>query len=289
MAVKHNMRTWLERAKGKVSSKSYFHLHLISDSTGETLITIGRAVAAQYSNWRAIEHTTPMVQTRDQLLAALDAVDEAPGIVLYTLVDPLSVALIQERCQQLGVPAQDVLSPVTQVFDTYLGDTVSGRSGAQHQMDEFYFNRLDAIQFTMAHDDGNLPDNIEEADVVLVGISRTSKTPTSIYLAQRGIKTVNVPLVPGVALPEPILASNAPLIVALIASTERIVQVRENRLLAYQRDLDGDSYVDRAAVQEELAWTRRLCRTHGWPMIDVSKRSIEETSAAILALLQNRP
>ncbi|MEO1397999.1 MAG: pyruvate, water dikinase regulatory protein [Pseudomonadota bacterium] len=289
MTVKHNMRTWLERAKQRVTAKSFFHLHLISDSTGETLITVGRAVAAQYSNWRAIEHITPMVQTRDRLLAALDTVDETPGIVLYTLVDPLSVALIQERCQQLGVPAQNVLAPVTQVFDSYLGDTVSGRSGAQHEMDENYFSRLDAIQFTMAHDDGNLPEDINEADVILVGISRTSKTPTSIYLAQRGVKTVNVPLVPGVDLPDPILGTGAPPVVALIASTERIVQVRENRLLAYQRDLDGDAYVDRAAVQEELAWTRRLCRTHGWPMIDVSKRSIEETSAAIIALLQNRP
>lgn len=282
------MKSWLATARRTVERKSFFHLHLISDSTGETLINMGRAVAAQYSNWRAIEHINSMVQSKTQLQAALDAVDAEPGIVLYTLVDPISVKLIQDRCSQLGVPSLDVMSPATKVFDTYLGDTVSGRSGAQHEMNEDYFSRLEAMQFTMDHDDGNLPHDINEADIVLVGISRTSKTPTSMHLAQRGLKTINVPLVPGVELPPVILNKDGPFVVALIANTERIIQVRENRLIAYQRELSGDAYVDRAAVQEELAWTRRLCRTHGWPMIDVSKRSIEETSAAILALWQNR-
>ena len=164
---------------------------------------------------------------------------------------------------------------------------MSGRIGAQHTLDEDYFGRLDAIRFTMNHDDGNLPDKIEEADVILIGISRTSKTPTSIYLAQRGLKVANIPLVPGVDLPEAVMEAREPLVVALIASAERIVQVRENRLLAFDRDLAGDEYVDRASVQEELNWTRRLCKDNSWPMIDVSKRSIEETAAAILALRRN--
>ena len=282
------MREWIRKAKEKVSKKAFFHLHMISDSTGETLITTGRAVASQYSNWRAIEHITPMVRTSQELENALEKVDGTPGIVLYTMVDPSLEQDLKNRCNNLGVPALNILAPVTKVFDKFLGDTVSGRMGAQHTLDEDYFGRLDAIQFAMAHDDGNIPDNVEDSDVILIGISRTSKTPTSIYLAQRGYKTFNIPLVPGNELPQEVIESKHPLVVALIASADRIQQVRENRLLAFDRELSGDTYVDRASIQEELAWTRRLCKQNNWPMIDVSKRSGEETAAAILAL-RNHP
>ncbi len=282
------MKRWIQKAREKVSKKTFFHLHMISDSTGETLITTARAVAAQYSNWRAVEHTTPMVRSLDKLETALKAIDGAPGIVLYTMVDKKLESVLVERCHVMGVPTLNVLDPITKIFDGYLGDTMSGRMGAQHALDEEYFNRLEAIQFAMAHDDGNLPDDIEQADVILIGISRTSKTPTSMYLAQRGVKAINIPLVPDVPLPSEIPHVKHPLVVALIASAERILQVRENRLLAFDRDLTGDVYVDRASIQEELAWTRRLCKTHDWPMIDVSKRSIEETAAAILALYKGR-
>lgn len=281
------MKRWIQRAREKVSKKAFFHLHLISDSTGETLSTTGRAAAAQYSNWRAVEHVTPMVRTAEKLEKALQGVDKSPGIVLYTMVDRELELLLINRCKVLGVPAVNVLDPVIKVFDGFLGDTMSGRVGAQHALNEEYFDRLEAVQFTMAHDDGNLPDDMEEADVILIGISRTSKTPTSIYLAQRGLKTINIPLVPGVELPDAIFSVQKPLVVALVASAERILQVRENRLLAFDRDLTGDVYVDRASIQEELALTRRLCKQNGWPMIDVSKRSVEETAAAILALLRN--
>lgn len=278
------MRNWIQKAREKVSNKTFFHLHLISDSTGETLITAARAVAAQYSNWRSVEHITSMVRTSAELDKALEIIDQTPGIVLYTMVDPEHVATLQNRCAAMDVPALDVLAPVTKIFDTYLGDKVSGRMGAQHALDEDYFGRLEAIRFTMNHDDGNLPDKIEDAEIILIGISRTSKTPTSIYLAQRGVKTMNIPLVPGVDLPEQIKTAKKPMVVALIASAERILQVRENRLLAFDRDLTGDVYVDRASIHEELAWTKRLCKENNWSMIDVSKRSIEETAAAILAL-----
>ncbi len=282
------MRNWLDKARQKVSRKSFFHLHLISDSTGETLSTTARAVAAQYGKWRAIEHVTPMVRKRQQLEKALDAVDGAPGIVLYTLVDEEFVGLVESRCQKMGVPSLNLLLPITRVFDTYLGDSKSGRTGAQHTLDDEYFGRLDAVRYAMTHDDGNLPDDLEEVDIILVGISRTSKTPTSIYLAQRGTKVINIPLVPGIDVPASVYEANNPLIVALVASAERILQVRENRLLAFGQELNDASYVDRASIMEELAWTRRLCKQNGWPMIDVSKRSIEETSAAILALRRNR-
>lgn len=282
------VKRWIQRAREKVSKKTFFHLHMISDSTGETLSTTGRAVAAQYTNWRAVEHVTPMVRSVEKLEKALAGVEESPGIVLYTMVDrELEINLVN-RCMALGVPAVNVLESVTKVFDGFLGDTISGRVGAQHTMDEDYFDRLEAVQFAMAHDDGNLPDDIEEAEIILIGISRTSKTPTSIYLAQRGIKTINIPLVPAVDLPAEIFSVKKPLVVALVASAERILQVRENRLLAFDRDLTGDIYVDRASIQEELALTRRLCNQNDWPMIDVSKRSVEETAAAILALRKNR-
>jgi len=278
------MRNWIRKAREKVSNKTFFHLHLISDSTGETLIATGRAAASQYSNWQSVEHTTSMVRSSKQLDKALDSVDANPGIVLYTMVDAELEKQLKERCNALSVPSVNVLAPITNIFDTFLGDKMSGRMGAQHALDEDYFGRLDAIRFAMAHDDGNLPDDIEEADIILIGISRTSKTPTSIHLAQRGMKTFNIPLVPGIDLPDAVLKAKNPLIVALTASAERILQVRENRLLAFERDISNDAYIDRASIQEELAWTRRLCKENGWPMIDVSKRSVEESAAAILAL-----
>ncbi|MFD0916735.1 pyruvate, water dikinase regulatory protein [Pseudahrensia aquimaris] len=281
------VRSWLQKAREKVSKKSFFHLHMISDSTGETLTTVGRAAAAQYTNWRAIEHISPMVRDEEALKTALKKIEDAPGIVLYTLVNEAHSEFLQARCRALEAPAINVLDPLTQVFDSHLGEKMSGQVGAQHALDEDYFGRLEALRFAMNHDDGNLPDDIEEIDVILIGISRTSKTPTSIYLAQRGLKVCNIPLVPGNDLPDNVINSKKPLIVALIASTERILQVRENRLLAFERDMTDDAYIDRASIQEELVWTRQLCQDNSWPMIDVSKRSVEETAAAILALMQN--
>ena len=278
------MKQWIQRARERVSRKSFFHLHLISDSTGETLSTTGRAAAAQYAKWRAVEHITSMVRDRAKLEKALDEVEASPGIVLYTMVDRNLEQFLKNRCKVMGIPAVNVLEPVTRVFDSFLGDKMSGTIGAQHALDESYFERLEAVQFSMAHDDGNLPDNIEEADIVLIGISRTSKTPTSIYLAQRGFKTINIPLVPGIDLPSEIFAAKNPLIVALVATAERILAIRENRLLAFDQDLTGDIYVDRASIQQELAETRQLSKRNGWPVIDVTKRSVEETAAAILAL-----
>ncbi len=282
------MRQWLQKARERVSRKTFFHLHLISDSTGETLVTAGRAAAAQYPAWRAIEHVTPMVRNAKDLEKALAAVDETPGIVLYTMVDDKLASSLEERCRAMGVPSHNILAPVVETFESFLGEVRSGRIGGQHEMDEDYFGRLEAIKFAMAHDDGNLPADLEEAEIILIGISRTSKTPTSIHLAQRGFKTINVPLVPGNDLPDEIIQAKSPMVVALVASAERILQVRENRLLAYENERDDSNYADKASILEELAWTRRLCKQHGWQMIDVSKRSVEETAAAILALVQKR-
>ncbi|WP_377292497.1 pyruvate, water dikinase regulatory protein [Rhizobium sp. SG2393] len=264
--------------------KSYFHLHLISDSTGETLIAAGRAAAAQFQASHALEHVYPLVRNRKQALQVLDTIDAAPGIVLYTIVDREIADLIATRCCELGLPCVAVLDPIIDVFQSYLGAQSRRRSGAQHVMDAGYFARIEALNFTMDHDDGQYPADFDEADLVLLGISRTSKTPTSIYLANRGIKTCNIPLVPGIELPERLFKATRPLIVCLVASAERISQVRENRVLGSTPGFRGQDYVDRASIAEELKYARALCARNNWPMIDVTRRSIEETAAAIVAL-----
>ena len=181
-----------------------------------------------------------------------------------------------------------VLGPVLRLFQSYLGAETIHRAGAQHVLNAEYFQRIDALNYTMFHDDGQHVEGLEEADVVLVGVSRTSKTPTSIYLANRGVKTGNVPLVPGVPLPPQVEKLTRPLVVGLYASPERIVQIRENRLLGLKAHRDDDQYIDKTAVAEEVAFSRRLCAKHNWPSIDVTRRSIEETAAAVMKLLAER-
>lgn len=265
-------------------SLSYFHLHLISDATGETLLAAGRAAASQYATARAIEHIYPLIRTEKQLRKVLENIDAEPGIVLYTIVDQKLAALIDETCATMGVPCVSVLEPVLTTFQSYLGAPAHRRASAQHVLNADYFRRIDALNFTMEHDDGQLPLDIDEADVILVGISRTSKTPTSIYLANRGVKTANVPLVLGIPVPEVLLSAKKPLIVGLIATAERISHIRQNRALGNSLGFDVGLYTDRANIIEELTYARNLCARNNWPVIDVSRRSIEETAAAILAL-----
>jgi regulator of PEP synthase PpsR (kinase-PPPase family) len=266
--------------------ESFFHLHMISDATGETLITVGRAAAAQHVNVRSVEHVHAMVRSPKQLERVITALEEQPGIVLYTLVDRTISEQLEAACRRIGIPCVSVLEPVLQTMQSYLGVAGTRRVGAQHVLDAEYFRRIDALNFTMLHDDGQLAGSLDEADVVLVGISRTSKTPTSIYLANRGIKTANIPIVPGIRLPPQLEEAKHPLIVGLTASPERIVQLRENRVLGPNAAAHGESYVDKATVASEVAFTRKLCERHGWPIIDVTRRSIEETAADIMALHQ---
>lgn len=271
-----------------VHATGYFHLHLISDATGETLITVARAAAAQYVKVTPVEHVHPLVRTQKQLDRVLAEIEEQPGIVLYTLIQENLVDRLEQKCRDLGVPCLSILGPVLHLFQAYLGAESTHKVGAQHTLNAEYFRRIDALNYTMLHDDGQLTDDLEEADVLLVGVSRTSKTPTSIYLANRGVKTANVPMVPGVQLSPGIERLKHPLIVGLYASPERVVQIRQNRLLSLKAHRDDDKYIDREAVAEEIAASRRLCAKHGWPLIDVTRRSIEETAAAILALLGER-
>lgn len=277
---------FLKQGSGEAQNsvgRHYFHLHLVSDSTGETLIAASRAAASQYEGVSSIEHLYPLVRSKGQLDKAIAEIELAPGIVLFTLVDQELARHIEEACKETGVPCLSVLQPILDLFQSYIGTASKHRPGAQHILNADYYKRIEALNFTMVHDDGQQTENFEAADVVLIGVSRTSKTPTSIYLANRGIKTANIPLVPDVPLPEPVLALRKPLVVGLVASPERIVQIRENRLLALNANTDSP-YVDRLLVADEVRRARKLCAQHGWPVIDVTHRSIEETAAAVIDL-----
>ncbi len=266
---------------------SYFHLHMISDSTGETLITVARAVAAQYSNVSPVEHVYPLVRSQKQLDRVLAEIEEAPGIVLFTLLEKDLVERLEAKCQEINIPSLSIIGPVMQLFQAYLGTETSRRVGAQHTLNAEYFKRIDALNYTMMHDDGQHVEGLEEADVVLVGVSRTSKTPTSIYLANRGVRTANVPLVPGIPIPHQLETLKNPLVVSLHATPERLIQVRQNRLLGIGKTGD-DTYIDRQAVTEEVAFARKLSARFDWALLDVTRRSIEETAAAIMKLLADR-
>jgi [pyruvate, water dikinase]-phosphate phosphotransferase / [pyruvate, water dikinase] kinase len=270
------------------TSGNYFHLHLVSDSTGETLITVARAVAAQYANVTPVEHVYPLVRSQKQLDRVLDEIEEAPGIVLFTLLEKDLVARLEAKCKEINIPSLSIIGPVMQLFQAYLGAATTGRIGAQHTLNAEYFKRIDALNYTMIHDDGQHVEGLEEADVVLVGVSRTSKTPTSIYLANRGIRTANVPLVPGIPIPHQLENLKKPLVVSLHATPERLIQIRQNRLLSIGAGAGNDEYIDRQAVADEVAFARRLSARFNWAHLDVTRRSIEETAAAILKLFADR-
>jgi regulator of PEP synthase PpsR (kinase-PPPase family) len=266
----------------------YFHLHLVSDATGETLTTVARAAAAQYANILPVEHMHPLVRSHRQLDRVLTEIEESPGIVLYTLLDRELTDRLEETCRRLGLPYLSILGPVLGLFQAYLGGETKPRVGAQHTLNADYFKRIDALNFTMLHDDGQHTDDLEQADIVLVGVSRTSKTPTSIYLANRGVKTANIPLVLGLNTPPTLENLKHPLVVGLTASPERIVQIRQNRLLGLKAEYNAEQYIDKEAVAAEISAARKLCARHDWPIIDVTRRSIEETAAEVMALLAIR-
>lgn len=266
---------------------SFFHLHLVSDATGETLSTISKAAAVQYAQVRPIEHVHPLVRTSRQLKRVLQEIEQAPGIVLYTVINPTLAELLEKRCKELSVPCHAALKPVLQLFESYLGAPQTPTVAGQHVLDQDYFRRIEALNFTMAHDDGRLPEDPSEADIILLGISRTSKTPTSIYLAQRGYKTANVPIVPALPFPQALLEKHSAFMVCLVASADRISEVRRNRVMVLA-DRNIDDYVDSTIISSEIAFSRKLCAQHGWPVIDVTRRSVEETAATIIRLMQDR-
>jgi [pyruvate, water dikinase]-phosphate phosphotransferase / [pyruvate, water dikinase] kinase len=265
-------------------TSTYFHIHLVSDSTGETLNAMGRAVCARFDDVLPIEHLYPLVRSQRQLDRVLEEIAAAPGVVLHTIVDAQLRRELEDGCAALEMTCIPALDPLMAALSRYLGAQVSTRVGAQHALDNDYFNRMEALNYAIAHDDGQGGQNLEQAHVVLVGISRTSKTPTCIYLAHRGIKAANVPLVPGAPLPTKLLELNGPMIVGLTASPDRLVQIRRNRLLSLKEERES-TYVDIEAVRKETVEARRLYERQGWPVIDVTRRSVEETAAAIINLM----
>jgi hypothetical protein len=264
-----------------------FHVHLVSDATGETLNAIAKAALAQFEGSDVEEHSYMLVRSSKQLDRVVENLQSWPGLVFFTLVNQELRRELIAHCTRLSMPCLDVMEGPIVMMRQFLGTAESHRPGAQHDVDHRYLARIEALNFTIQHDDGQALDTIGGAEVVLVGASRTSKTPTCVYLSIRGVRAANVPLVPGIPLPPQLLAVKGPLIVGLWASPDRLVQVRRNRLttMGEQRDTD---YVDLEQVRAEITGTRKLFEQHEWPVIDVSRRSVEETAAAVINLLAER-
>ncbi|WP_336985267.1 pyruvate, water dikinase regulatory protein [Altererythrobacter aquiaggeris] len=263
------------------------NLHLVSDSTGETLEMVAKAALAQFDDAEVVRHFWPMVRSRVHLDRIMTELAAKPGLVMFTLVNDETRSRLEEHCRTLGLPAVPALDAVTQALENQLGQEAHGRPGRQHLMDEAYFKRVDAIHYTIAHDDGIAYEDWEEAEIILAGVSRCSKTPTSIYLANRGYKTANIPLVIESPPPDDLFRLRHPMIVGLTTAPERLVQIRRNRLLSLNEGTET-SYVDDERVQQEVKFARRMFADNGWPVIDVTRRSIEETAAAIIKLYNER-
>ena len=267
-----------------MSSREKHHLYLISDATGETVQAIAKACVVQFEDVEVVEHLWPMVRTERALETVLEELEEQPGLVMFTLLDDTLQQRLKEFCWTHGINCLSVMEPFISAMAAHFKAVSRGLPGRQHALDETYFSRIEAINFVMAHDDGQETANLDEAEVILVGVSRTSKTPTSIYLANRGIKAANVPIVPGIPLPEALVNEPEALVVGLTEDPRRLVEIRRTRMKIHAEEHDTD-YTDLDSVKAEVAAARRLFTQQGWPVFDVTRRSIEETAAAIIQLL----
>ncbi len=264
-----------------------FHLHLVSDATGDTLISLATAALAQFEGVESDRHIWPMIRSDIHMGPVIAEIEKNPGLVMFTLVDHTLREILNGECRRLQVPCVPVLDPIIGALENFLGAESRELPGRQHIMDADYFKRIDAIQYSLHHDDGQSVQDFDRADVVLIGISRTSKTPTCMYLANRGLKAANIPLVPGISLPDEVLNLKNVLVIGLTASPDRLVHIRRNRL-EYLNQIANTDYVDIDAIKEEVLNARRLFDGKGWPKIDVTRRSIEETAAAIISLHTRR-
>jgi len=263
---------------------TYFHVHLVSDSTGETLNAMARAVCARFTDVLPIEHIYALVRSERQARRALEEIADAPGVVLHTIVDSHLRTVLETGCQELDMPCIAALDPLVSALSRYIGAPLSTQVGAQYALDTDYFNRMDALSYALGHDDGQGGQDLSRADVVLVGVSRTSKTPTCIYLAHRGIRAGNVPLVPGATFPDVLRNLKKTPIVGLTLAPDRLVEIRRNRMRGLNKGGES-SYVDSDLVRAEVVAARRLYERQGWPVIDVTRRSVEETAAAVINIL----
>jgi regulator of PEP synthase PpsR (kinase-PPPase family) len=272
------------KAMSKERLATYFNVHLVSDSTGETLAGVMRATCAQFDRILPVEHSYFLVRSARQLERVLREIEGAPGVVMFTLSSNDHRGMLEKRCAELGLPCVAVLDPVLDVMSRYLGQELNHRVGASRMLNAEYFRRIDALDFAMYHDDGQQVVELRDADVILVGVSRTSKTPTCVYLAHRGVKAANVPIVPNVPLPPEVFAPERPLVVGLTITADRLIHIRRNRLMAMKETREGD-YTEEDSVRREVMEAQKLFERQGWPTIDVSRRSVEETAAAVLNLL----
>lgn len=273
-----------DHEKGEVK---VFHLHLVSDATGETINSVARACTSQFDQTEPIEHFWNLVRTERQLDMVVEGIRENPGLVMFTLVNEKLRHRLQDTCRELGIPCIPVLDPLINALAAFLGLQSQSKPGRQHALTAEYFDRIDAMDFALNHDDGQSAWGLHDADVILVGVSRTSKTPTCIYLANRGVKAANIPYVPGCPLPTELDQLTRPLIVGLTKDAERLVQIRRNRLRLLNQG-DDTNYTDPEKVRDELMEARRLYTRKGWPVIDVTRRSIEETAAEVMMILARR-
>ncbi|MES2984302.1 MAG: pyruvate, water dikinase regulatory protein [Pseudomonadota bacterium] len=264
-----------------------FHLHLVSDSTGETVSSVARASLVQFDQVDAQEHVWSLIRTKGQLEKMIANLDAYPGIVMFTLVDPEMREYLRLACAKRGVPCIPILGHVIRELSNYLNQEATGHTGAQYELSEDYFARIDAINFALDHDDGQATWEMENADIVIVGPSRTSKSPTCVYLAYRGYKAANVPYVPNCPLPDNLLTLKQPLVVGLTISGERLIDIRTMRLAAMNQDTATD-YVNEERVREEIDNSKRMFRAQGWPVIDVTRRSVEETATLIIQYRQRQ-
>lgn len=260
-----------------------FHLHLVSDATGETVTSVARACLVQFEGVQPIQHNWWLVRTQGQVERVIAGIEDNPGLVMFTLVDGAVRGLLEEACRHRKIPCISLLDPAMAGLSAFLGEEVRALPGRQYQMDAEYFRRIDAMQFTLTHDDGQLIELVEEADIVLVGVSRSSKTPTSMYLANRGLKCANYPLVPGVPLPPELERVRKPLAVGLTKDPKSLADIRRARLRLLNQTEEAD-YAQFEKVKEEVQAARRIFSRLGWPVVDVTRRSIEEASAAIIQL-----
>lgn len=268
------------------------HMHLVSDSTGDTVTAVARAGISQFDGVVPVEHVWSFVRSRAQVEQVLSMVKALPGVVIFSLVSNELRNALQEGCLEEKMPCVPILDGVFSALSSILGTETRQQVGRQHAMDDGYFSRIAAMDFMFQHDDGQCPWNLNEADIVLVGVSRASKTPTCIYLANRGLKTANVPVVLDCPLPRELGELTRPLVVGLTINPEPLVQIRSNRLKQMERGTAppkmSDDYTELEQVRAELVYARRLFARYDWPVIDVTRRSVEETAAAVFQLFQGR-
>ncbi|MFT8367480.1 pyruvate, water dikinase regulatory protein [Acetobacter papayae] len=268
-------------------------LHLVSEATGQTLDSVARACIAQFPNTEVKLRHWNLIRTQIQLRRVLRNIAADRGPVMSSLTDPTLQADMEAGCISLQVRLLDVLDSALHFLADETGQQATRHPGGQYIMDDSYYQRIEAMHYVLAHDDGQETRGLNDADVILVGVSRVSKTPTCFYLANRGIKAANVPLVMGIEPPTPLFETTKP-VIGLTIDPERLIEIRRNRLtqmMPDRRPMESAAdyaYIDLEKVQEELHWARRLCRRHNWPVIDVTRRSIEESSAAILELMESR-